>query len=162
MAQGSGDSLTMRMTDYSEVSYVNTLDLKEDKQKEDFIVLPSTLRAVEQKPEPGTLVPQGSTIVVFFEDVDSMMLHDFQGGHAGYAGKKAREVVEEAEKNNAVKDIFKAAKEKKDLTPEEKEILITFFTSESVGLEIDEAHSDKNFEAAYKVLAASYELMGKK
>ncbi len=126
--------------------------------KDDYEIKPVTLKAVDQKPAPGNLLAPGSKVIVFFEDTDSMMIDIFAEGHAGYAGKTAKDVVNMARDNEAVKKIIEAEKESGDLTADEKVTMGNFFM-ENVGLEIDEAVSTKNMESAYTVLLASYKLL---
>jgi len=87
-----------------------------------------------------------------------MGLDIFEGAHSGYTGKTAKEVVDEALSNEAVKKIIDSKESRADLTPEEEVTMHNFFV-EILGLEMDESDPTKSEKAAYDVLAASYVLI---
>lgn len=129
-----------------------------DTVKDDFIFQPTRLKAVDQKPAAGTLVATGSKVIVYFENVDEMGIDMFEGAHAGYTGKTAKEVVDQAIADVSVKKIIESKESSADLTPEEEVVMVNFFV-EKLGLQIDESDTTRNKKAAYDVLAASYGLM---
>ena len=129
-----------------------------DTIKDQFIYQPTRLKAVDQKPAPGTLIATGSKVIVYFENVDQMGMDIFEGAHAGYSGKSAKEIVDQARSNEAVKKIIESKEYSVELTPEEEVTMLNFFV-ENLGFEMDESDSSKNKKAAYDVLAASYVLM---
>ena len=126
--------------------------------KDHFVYQPTPLKAVGQEPTPGTLLTVGSKVVVYFEDTDDLSLDIFEGAHSGYTGRKANEVIEKVQSNNAVRKIIESREKSEDLTPEETVIMKTFFI-DTLGLEMDENISTKNSKAAYDVIVASYGLM---
>lgn len=138
-------------------NYRTSFSIK-DTVKEDFIVQPTSLKAVGQKPTAGTLIATGSKVVVYFEDTNSMSIDIIEGAHAGYTGKSAKEVVDLAEANEAVNKILADKETKEDLTPEEEVTMNTFFMH-TLGLEIDTNDPTKNTKAAYDALSAVYFLM---
>lgn len=139
-------------------SYVKaTIPIKES-AKDDFVVQATRLKAVDQNPAAGTLIATGSKVVVYFENVDEMGIDIFEGAHSGYTGKTAKEIVNEAEADEAVRKIIDSKELSVDLTPEEEVTMHNFFV-EKLGLEIDESDPAKSEKAAYDVLAASYKLM---
>lgn len=129
-----------------------------DSVRDDFVFKPTTFRAVEQNPKAGTLVSPGTKVIVYFEDTDLMSMDIYEGAHAGYAEKSAKEVVDKIKTNNAVKTIIEKKEKSIDLTPEEKVIMGTFFVEE-LELEINESDPTKNSKAAYDVIVAAYDLM---
>jgi hypothetical protein len=138
-------------------SLVKSVPIKET-VKDDFIFQPTRLKAVDQKPAAGTLIATGSKVIVYFENVDEMGIDMFEGAHAGYTGKTAKDVVDQAIADVSVKKIIESKENSADLSPEEKVIMVNFF-AEKLGLQIDESDSTRNTKAAYDVLAASYGLM---
>ncbi|MGE4560327.1 MAG: hypothetical protein AB7E77_09005 [Desulfobulbus sp.] len=138
-------------------SFKATVPIK-DTVKDDFVVQITRVKAVSQNPEAGTLVASGSKVIVYFENVDQMGMDIFEGVHSGYAGKIAKEVVDVAMADEAVKKIIDSKELSVELTPEEEVTMHNFFV-EKLGLEIDESDPAKSEKAAYDVLAASYALM---
>ncbi len=141
----------------TQYSLVRSVPIK-DTVKEDFVYQPIRLKAVGQKPTAGTLIATGSKVVVYFENVDEMGMDIFEGAHSGYTGKTAKEIIDEAQSDEAVKKIIDSRELSVDLTPEEEVTMRNFFV-EKLGLEIDESDPTKSEKAAYDVLAASYALM---
>lgn len=136
---------------------VNRYPIK-DNLKDGYEFKPTTLKAVDQTPLPGTLVAPGTKVVVFFEDTDGLTIDIFEGVHAGYSGMKATDAVSKANDNDAVKIILESGKESKDLTVAEQEVMTTFFV-ETIGLEIDESDLTKNTQSAYDGMVVSYGLI---
>lgn len=136
---------------------VNRYRIK-DNLKDEYEFKPTTLKAVDQTPLPGTLVAPGTKVVVLFEDTDGLTIDIFEGVHAGYAGMKATDVVFKANGNDAVKIILEAGKDSKDLTVAEQEVMTTFFV-ETIGLEIDESDLTQNTQSAYDGMVVSYGLI---
>ncbi len=126
--------------------------------RDDYVYKPVKLKAVEQNPRAGTLVSPGTKIIVYFEDTDLMTMDIYEGAHAGYVNKTAKEVIDKVKNNDAVKNIIEKKEKSVDLTPEEEVIMGTFFV-ESLGLEINESDPTKNKKAAYDVIVAAYDLI---
>ena len=126
--------------------------------RDDFVFKRTTFRAVEQNPKAGTLVSPGTKVIVYFEDTDKMTMDIYEGAHAGYANKTAKEVIEKVIENAAVKQIIEKTEKSVDLTLEEDRIMGRFF-AEGLGLEINERDPTKNKKSAYDVIVAAYDLM---
>ncbi len=149
-------STRVRVADYGN-RYVITeahASIRDD-LRDDFEFKPTNLRAVDQSPEPGTLLASGSTVIVYFEDQDGFSPDIYDGSHSGYSGMKAKDIIEKVNGNAEVKKIVKAGKEYEELTTAEKITMDKFF-SEELGLEIDKTDRTKNSKAAYDALIAAY------
>jgi hypothetical protein len=138
-------------------SLAKSVPIKET-AKEDFIYQPTRLKAVDQKPAPGTLIATGSKVIVYFEDTDSMSIDIYEGAHAGYTGRTAKEVVDKVKADEGVKKIIEKTEKSEDLTAEEEVIMVNFFV-EDLGLEMNESDPTRNKKAAYDVIVAAYDLM---
>lgn len=123
----------------------------------DYVVATSSVKAVSQTPPAGTLLAAGATVVVYFEDTDSMSISIIDGVHAGYKDTTIKKIVDEIEADNPVQVILDKKKKWVELTVKEKGIMTAFFT-ETLHLDLVEADATRTAQAAYEGVVAAYTL----
>lgn len=123
----------------------------------DYVVATSSVKAVSQTPAAGTLLAAGATVVVYFEDTDSMSISIIDGVHAGYKDTTIKKIVDEIEANDPVQVILDKKKKWVELTVKEKEVMTAFFTG-TLHLDLVEADATRTEQAAYEGVVAAYTL----